>query len=458
MSSITKGTVLERAFAELPRGFRLNLRRTPTYDLETAMFFAELHLEAQALDVKDRILKPLPDHLIRQSFMAMVRHEVRKATSRRVPPKPPVPVTRSYATDSVFGEYLDWAEREFLDQSPMDSVVRDQSLTKAEKFHAIIRNRQIGNTDNRLNVQPELLLPAIQDADRDKAPILLVIPAFPFKDQGAFNTDCDPDAPDLAEVALLVRLHILACMLTRVHLEYVHWVILSDGPLYAPIFGIDVGTSQRYLDRLRGYRDRLNLQATLSVLSLVDIIDKSTYKFARGDNYLDIFTRYSTEIRLRLEALVRNDEEVRESIHQLTSSLMWNIDTKRYLATHSVGELWSALNSKTATPLKNEIYGQARESALKYAAVNIAMKHARTIEVQFPTAIRATSHAKPSQVAIPRIGPVAPWNGVAYLDSKSKGWSSLSAVRLHSLWGDGHEAVYLPGTNSPLYYVRVSER
>jgi hypothetical protein len=45
---------------------------------------------------------------------------------------------------------------------------------------------------------------------RERLPIQLVLPAFPFKDQNPFRTSCNASHWGIGEAALIVRLHCIA--------------------------------------------------------------------------------------------------------------------------------------------------------------------------------------------------------------------------------------------------------
>ncbi|WP_407697871.1 L-tyrosine/L-tryptophan isonitrile synthase family protein [Streptomyces kaniharaensis] len=289
-------------------------------------------------------------------------------------------------------------------------------------------------------------------ASDGRLPLYLALPAFPFKDQGAFNTDCSADQPDFGEVALLVRMHCLALALSRLYAEEVQWIILSDGPLYAPFFGLDSGVAQRYLQRIRSFRDNLNLGSTINVLSLLDLVAKTQYLYG-GKSGVEAFAKYSADIRHALESVSRKDREVDDALQVLAGDMMWNLDTRRYEQSMTHQELWRIIRRKGRSPLRTEVSEQSRETTLRYVSCNIALRLARVIECQFPLAIRATSHAKRGQVAIPRIGHVAPWNGVAVRRRRGRGWADLGSVRIHRAWQQGADvSVHLEGCGDAFYY------
>jgi hypothetical protein len=74
----------------------------------------------------------------------------------------------------------------------------------------------------------------VDDCSRERLPIQLVLPAFPFKDQNPFRTSCNASHWDIGEAALIVRLHCIALGLDQLHpydgecLRTVHFIDLRS--------------------------------------------------------------------------------------------------------------------------------------------------------------------------------------------------------------------------------------
>uniref|UniRef100_A0AAU3HWX8 Isocyanide synthase family protein n=1 Tax=Streptomyces sp. NBC_01393 TaxID=2903851 RepID=A0AAU3HWX8_9ACTN len=356
-----------------------------------------------------------------------------------------------HVPESAVDDYLAWAERALIDFGPIEDIANG-NLRKSEKIKAVLGHPLMGNASNRKNIDSLIIEQKLTDSMHRRLPLFLVLPAFPFKDQGAFNTESRPDEPDFGEVALMVRMHCLALGLSRLHAEQVQWIILSDGPLYAPIFGLAPGLAERYLNRIRAFRDSLNLRSTIHVLSLKDVVAKSRFSYGAASG-IDAFTKYVADIRHTLESLSRVDAESNDALQALTQDMMWNIDTRRYGQSAASQDIWNALRGQKRSPLYSELYEQSRETTLRYMACNIALRLSRAIECQFPFALRATSHAKKGQVAIPRLGHVAPWNGVAVLRRRGRGWADLESMRMYRAWQEGANVrAHLEGNEGAFFY------
>ena len=447
-------TEIERSFENLTPGNRLSTARELRYDPPNLWFEAPIVVASRPVSNSERRLYEPTLEEVREGLVRMVRTE----TSRPIGPPPPRPGSGpEYAVDEgLIYEYRDWAERDLIGPRPLEAIVADRQLTDAERIHRILSSRSIGNPRNRANLSPSSIDRVLARLYDSRAPLQLVVPAFPFKDQGAFNTEGSADSPDMGEVAMLIRMHCLATVLSHVHLEYVQWIVLSDGPLYASIFGLDIDTTLTYMDRLRVFRDRLNLRSTVHIVSLGDVIRFCNFRYGSKSQFLDAFSHYVLDIRAFLEDLIRSDPQVLEAMHQLTMSLVWNIDTRRYLRGNSTGHLWKAMTGAKPTGLlSREIYGQSREAALRYASLNLALGLSNAIALQFPNGVRATSHAKAGQVALPQIGNVAPWNGVGAI-RRDAHVGSLRTVRVHDVWRDRAKTPvgFLDGSASPFVYGR----
>lgn len=446
-------TSLEDSFMRLATGQRLDPRRHDTYDSTNSMFLSPLNFDATRIIARDRRLSTATEAEVKSLLLSMVRFTKGQIEDNRQPPHP-VEIRHVHASDDIVVEYRDWAERELVTYGPLDSLLADNRISKAEKLYRIVSNATLGNSANRNHISTRDIQAVLDRIAESRSPLYLVVPAFPFKDQGAFNTNGPPDTPDFGEVALMVRMHCLALAMSRVHVQYVHWIVVSDGSLYAPMFGLETGVAHRYMQRLRALRDQLNLSATISLLSLQDLSRKTRYiynsaRFRGGDPFSD----FCADIRQALETMWRQDEEVATAMDTLTRSTMWNVDTQRYVSFGDPRELWAVLKGRGHEPLASELYEQSRETAFRYAACNIGLGLANVIDTQFPFALRATSHAKPGQVALPRLGHVAPWNGVAARRFDGRGWGDLECMRVHRVWRRRPiRAICLGGSRIPFYY------
>jgi hypothetical protein len=409
-----------------------------------------LNYDSTPIPVRDRRLHVPSTFELRDALVAMIRDDNPQPYKNEAWVEPPKLYRREVA-DSIAQEYMEWADNALITNGPLDSILDDTTYTTTQRIHRIFSNDLLGNSDNAGNIDVAFLDDRLAPIRERHLPLQLVVPAFPFKDQGAFNTAGRPEDPDFGEVCLLVRMHCVSLALSKVHVQYVEWVIVSDGPLYATLFGLQEAVAENYLRRLRSIRDRLNLGSTIAILSLKEVIARTGFLYGRAEGR-DPFEQFTEAIHIALLAIERDDAGLQKAIRDLTGVMMWNIDTRKHLTTAGGRKLWTALKTGRAA-LGREVYEMARNTAFKYAASNLALRFSRVLELQFPLALRATSHAKLGQVALPRTGSVRPWNGVAVVSTPERGWQDLKTMRLHQAWRKRiTTAVHLHGADSPFYY------
>ena len=130
-------------------------------------------------------------------------------------------------------------------------------------------------------------------------------------------------------------------------------------------------------------------------------------------------------------------------------------------------DIWGLLRAETAADLRRELRetwrmfdAAARSSALDYAGFNIALRYHDVYSKAFPLAMRATTHPKASQVSVPQLGPVSPWNGVGVVTRLPRGTLSIQCMELYRLQGEQEEVVrcFLAGTEDPFYYEIIHKK
>ena len=142
-----------------------------------------------------------------------------------------------FGSDVVIYQYLERCEA-CVYGGLIDSIVQDRTRTDAEKILALLSHHLLGNRDNKRYLSADVLSPVIENLRRSKLPLQFVLPSFPFKDQNPFRAAAKASHVDLGEIGLLIRLHTLALALDQVYPFGVEWIIVCDGHVYAPIFGI----------------------------------------------------------------------------------------------------------------------------------------------------------------------------------------------------------------------------
>jgi hypothetical protein len=144
-----------------------------------------------------------------------------------------------------------------------------------------------------------------------------------------------------------------------------------------------------------------------------------------------------------------NKREIRESIEALAVGMLWNRSWAPEFPSCDRKLLWTMLahlftnRNPEGAEGSERIWTVALSTAVRYAAFNLAMRRENLLKAFFPNAIRATSHAKPGQVAIPRGPGVAAWNGLGVLDIKQDG----------TLYVDAHPLCQIPSARFQRYSI-----
>jgi len=395
---------------------------------------------------------------MREAFLSFVRGEFGAGT-RATPAFKPIP---EFESRQASGEepfiYLENVEKDLVYGGYLDSILPDPSASAAEAMLAILSDRRIGHGSNARNVDGAEFREQVQPLLDEQLRVRFVLPAFPFKDQNPFRVNAGAGAPDCSELALLIRLHALSLALYQVHPHGVDWIILSDGMLYAPLFGIETEEVQRYRQSLITWRNRLNLQGTVNIVDLGELIERLNGRPVAGvpDGPFD---QVEQSVRDHLASLIESDDDCREKFSVLKRGMTWNLNLKTYLRTVSPQELWQLVRgserdqlSAQAIKVGIEIDVRAEAAAFRYAAINLALRFLQGVDTILPGSIRATIHPKAGQVAVPTLGSVFPWNGVARLDGPF-GADDLSVCQLVDIGSTGDfRGVVSSETGDVFYY------
>jgi hypothetical protein len=345
--------------------------------------------------------------------------------------------------------------------SLLDPILANRNLSDPEKMLAILSDRRFGNPKNKSNIDPSALQELISSRRNEQKPLIFVVPAFPFKDPNPFRTATRPRQADLGEVALLTLLHGLALALSQVHPYGVEWIIASDGTEYAPIFYVSVEDAREYLSQLRDLRNQMNYQHTIHIVDLRNIIDRAgPYPLAKQGTAVELcsFEDIKKAIEAELVALWQDceDESFVTATHDLVNGMKWNMNTRPLLEEHSAEALWSALTVDSTedsdyidADLAQRVTTMATRTAQRYAASYLALETLGLPQAVFGGVIRATSHPKQNQVALPRAGSVYPWNGVALRNGKANGEFVVETVPLYSALALGAQPEFLLGSETP---------
>jgi len=308
--------------------------------------------------------------------------------------------------------------------------------TLESKIEAMLCDPTLGNKENRKDATIAEIRGGVQRARKSGGPLVFLLPAFPFKDQNPFRSDLPPWQPDFGEVAALIHLHCLALAINQVFRHDVIWLIVSDGTVYEDVFGVDRGASAKYVSALRDWRYRLNIQGSIHFIDLADVV-------RRHDVLMRSTQRLTfTDARRSITEIIRSDPgatgalELQASVGELALGMLWNRGWSHLIPTYGRDVLWqihsgpcerehrhSPSCAKARLPpeyllVADEMWRTATDTAIEYAAFNLASRWTRLLPRFMPAAIRATSHAKAGQVAIPHDTGVAPWNGLAVYERR----------------------------------------
>ena len=324
-------------------------------------------------------------------------------------------------------------------------------------MYEIMCNEHLGHKKNRKHVSEDAFRSQIEPLLLEHKRLTFVFPAFPFKDQNPFRTECPPDQPDLAELALLVRLHTLSLALYQVHPHGADWVLVCDGNAYADIFGVSNRSAEQYRQAIVSWRNRLNLQGTVSIIDLTDLAARINGG-PLGEEPFGPFEQVQAAImRAIIEVSSGGDESIVQALGVLRRGMTWNLNLRDYLNRLTPEELWQVAKSipRDGEPahvkrVRQEVQERSHNAAVRYAAFNLTLRHFDAFNSFLPYTVRATIHPKEGQLAVPSLGNVFPWNGVAVYRSDNNE-KSVEVFSLSDLRGP-HHRLTLPGQAGYFYY------
>lgn len=322
-----------------------------------------------------------------------------------------------------------------------EAILENRQLPQPEdKIAAILSDPLIGNKENHDELTIAEIVRGVASTRASGGPLVFVLPAFPFKDQNPFRSDLPASVPDFGEIAMLIHLHCLATAINQVIRNDVIWLIVSDGSVYEGMFDAPHGSASQYLSALRDWRLRLNLGSSIYFIDLQDLVTR--HDTALAANPARRFSRAKQEITAILRSAVSEPSESSATINtyltELARGMLWNRGWSKAAQQYGLEALWSvhcaSCNTECLAPrlhqAAHELWSESLETAIQYAAFNLASRHTGLLSRFLPSAIRATSHVKPGQVGIPREEGVAPWNGLAVYKYDSKSDARVYSVPL----------------------------
>jgi pyoverdine/dityrosine biosynthesis protein Dit1 len=327
--------------------------------------------------------------------------------------------------------------------------------SEAANIIEILCHRELGEK-NRTHIQIDEILNAINYARNNNQPLRIILPAFPFKDQNPFRTESVPSHIDLGEIIMLIRLYaLIACLTEAIPSIGMELIITCDGVIYSDIFGVDRNEVIGYRERIRTYRNLLNLQRLIHILDVADIIKR-----------FDNFDNIQSYIKDHLEKEITNNPIMKEQFLILTRGIKFNLNLCPYAEKYNLDFLGRCLNedvndealSHEELDIRREINLKAKDAALKYISLHLAMKYLNIFGRVFPGALRATIHPKPGQIGIAKRGNVFPWNGVPLVSQAEEKdiWRNTEIMEFFRIYNRARrktlQRVYLKEQSNPFYY------
>ena len=452
-------TPLEKAWSAVPFGARVALKRGDTYDFSMGMFHSPGVYEYYPVQQETR---SLTIEAISERLESLVHPGV---TDNDMPSRCPsgrLLGQRSTLSEAAFHQLLRNSESTLIFGGAIDELLVAYRDDRAMQIMGLLSHPLVGNRRNKDLLSHEVLSDLVSTCLRDRIPLQLVLPAFPFKDQNPFRTDSRASHWDIGEVSLMIRLHCLALGLNQLHPFDGECLIVSDGRAYAQIFGVRDSEASEYLVGLRGLRNSLNLQRTVHLVDLRLIMEKADRSFAIEWNGRKIIglRNIIALIEEQLEVTARSDQQVAAKLDALAESMVWNIETRNYTSRVERETLWRAMNHKcvrldgATTELRGELRIRSWRVGVKYAALSISLGVTKFWETMFPTSIRMTVHAKPGQAVVPKLGRGDPWNAVGIIDDDMLGPESVRTLPLWKVSKQKYRPVYLAGSDNPVAIVR----
>lgn len=441
-------TKIERYWASFWGPYSLQRERSIAYAYNSNMSFLPMRYTLKRFDLDNTM--PDDDWII-SSFLALVRTEFsekKQELSNKWPGK--VKKTISVSEDFL----LSFAKSSDNAVTITEIQPRDNTPEAiAGSVYDLLCDPRIGDKKNKQNNDKQQFIDHLISEVENRNRLLFVIPGFPFKDQNRFRVPFNSDTPDLAEISFMLRLYRLTQSIYQVHPFGADIVVLTDGDLYHSVFDVDKKDVDQYFKRMINYRNKLNLQATVSFISLKEMIDRSS-EAGIAQNMIE-------HIEQRLIAFLNDalDENLQHSFAILKQGMKWNYNSKRNNFDVDDATCWSILTSnyddveESAKEAWIRFDEKASKMALHYAAVNLMLKRTNLIQLFFPEAIRGTVHPKLDQFALAGSAAYA-WNGVAWSDEWPQNIDDIR-VRPYMEIIDSKQLikVVLEHTNEPLFYM-----
>lgn len=339
----------------------------------------------------------------------------------------------------VFYQYLSSCERDLVFSGYANAVARNSGADVLSRLYSLLTHPTLGNSLNAKNVPFEDFVKFFENKVAANERLHFIFPGFPFKDQNPFRTLSEPVDYDLAEAALIMRLHTLAVAIYQTYHIGAEWIILTDGTAFCDALRVKEEDTRVYQENLRKLRNRLDLGRAISFVNFRDLA-----------RFFDHPSGYWAALLEYLEgalAELASSSLTSGALDLLVRGMKRNVNLTDLRGNCSWADWWSVLHDdrdqvkRGLLELWDEVNTTCSGSALKYAAFNLATKWVNFERQIFPEAIRATIHAKRGQIAVPRIGSEFPWNGVAFVSGPKIGVDTVTCKALHEFGTDTRRPV-----------------
>jgi hypothetical protein len=447
-------TALERVWARKPAGSAVVTAKGERFDGGRSILCSPLLYGFAPREVR----ADLPsEEWIRDAFLAFVRGDLASSGTR---PRP-AELRPEIAEEGIaeLGELDDYLAMRLEEAAAIGREARrvgDGDLASA--VFSVISHPALASARSQL--EQSAFMAAARGTIAARERLQFMLRGCPFKDQNPLRTLAASPWPDAGELVFLMGLHALARAVEEVYAPGAEFVVLADGEIYAETFGVAREDAVAYRGRLQELRAALGLQETISVIDLVALVDD--LRAASGTGF-DVVTEL---VRDAITGFCGRGDRLGDAFEVLTRGMQWQLAADKLAVDNSLADVWDVLAAPRGDavaprlrPVWREVRRRAQHAAIKYAAVNLALRHFDVIAGTFPGAIRAALRPKPGRLTVRTYG-AYPWNAVAVRTPGATTGREFESVPLYKLGGRGPlRQVRLRGhdAGSVMWLERVSE-
>lgn len=432
---LTAHSKIERCWERFDGPFSLNRKRTVNFSVYEGMSHSPLRYYLNQFELSAELPSTefISEHL--NNLIKVEFSNNPSAQNYNFNKHPQVKKTTSLSEE----EFLDFIKKSEWPQRISLPIIDENSPEQiAGAIFDILCNSKIGNYKNKINNSKEEFIQQLIPKILDKERIMFVLLGFPFKDQNRFRVPYDADNIDFSEISLMLRLFSLTQTIYQVHPYGVDIVVLTDGGLYKDIFEIENSLVDSYFQKLKHYRNKLNLQGAISFIPLNSLID-------RASNSINLNQQIKHIENTIVELLELNKNGISEQFEILLQGIKWNMNNSisifdNLTETEVLSIIKSQRNEVESNLYKiwDEYNDLAKNASIRYAAINIIMKYHDLINNFFPESIRSTVHPKKGQFGLTSSQNSFPWNGVAYSKDWPNNTDDIRCVPYYSLCDENH--------------------